>query len=215
MEVNMVKHDLLNEETKPLLRYNLQYFAEKGADGDGADGTGDNGDDNQDEDQDNQDTDSKEKSEKQKEKTFTQKELDDAIEKRLKREREKNKKKDSDGAEKTPEDKAKDTDNKVSALEAKLLCFEHDVAKDSVSDVVALAKAYVDEDTDFEEAIEKVIKKYPQFVKGADKKKSNSDDQDDEDDQDNKGSWGQRQTGKNKKLDPVEEAFYKKNPELK
>ena len=111
--------------------------------------------------------------------------------------------------------------DKVSALEAKLLCYEHDVAKDCVSDVVALAKAYVDEDTDFEEAIEKVIKKYPQFVKDSgktskkrDKDVDEDDDDEDEDETENK-SWGKRQTGKGKKVDGVEAAFLKKNPGLK
>jgi hypothetical protein len=145
------------------------------------------------------------------------------ITERLKRERKKTEKKqeqtkDDKQSDKGSDDKSKATDDKVSALEAKLLCFEHDVSKDSVSDVVALARAYVDEDTDFEEAIEKVIKKYPQFVKGSDSKKKKSDEDDsddDEDDTDNKKSWGQRQKGQSKKTDAVEAAFLKRNPGLK
>ena len=62
----------LEEKTNPRMKYNLQFFAE---DGDGADNTGD-GDDNQ-------------ENEKSDEKTFTQAELDEAIKKRLERERKK------------------------------------------------------------------------------------------------------------------------------
>ena len=187
----------------PLLKYNLQFHAGEGDDG--ADDTGE-GDDNQD---DAKDKGSDDKSKKPDDKLFTQKELDEAIKARLKRERQKQDKDDKQD-NKSPEDKSRDTDNKVSALEAKLLCFENDVSKDCVTDVVALAKAYVDEDTDFEAAIQKVIKKYPQFVKGSAKET----DDDTEDDTDNK-SWGQRQKGKTQKLDPIEEAFYKRNPDLK
>lgn len=199
------------------LKYNLQFFADGGEGGDGADNTGDDGDDDQGDDHDDKGTGNKSK---RSDKTFTQAELDEAIKLRLKRERDKAKK--AEQAEKdkqdnkNSDDKSKATDDKVSALEAKLLCFEHDVSKDSVSDVVALAKAYVDEDTDFEEAIEKVIKKYPQFVKGTGKKKSADPYEDDEeDDTDNKGSWGQRQKGQSKKSDGVEAAFLRKNPGLK
>ncbi|WP_167957959.1 hypothetical protein [Anaerosporobacter faecicola] len=192
------------------LRFNLQMFAdESGADGadDGADSTNDaDGDDNQDD-----------KSKESGKKGFTQEEVDKMIADRLKRERAKEKRaKEKAEADKsrTPEDKKAEADKeqaaKVSALEAKLLCFEHDVAKESVTDVVALAKAYIDEDTDFEAAIEKVIKKYPQFVKGA---KSSNDDEEEEGN--NSKSWGKRQNGSPKKQDGVEAAFLAKNPGLK
>lgn len=201
-----------------ILRYNLQLFAE-GDEGDN-DGDGDNSVDNGDDDQDNEQDDvSDTKKSKKSEKTFTQKELDEAIERRLKREREKAKKakeKAEADKNKSPEDKKADAEKaqaeKVSALEAKLLCFEHDVAKDSISDVVALAKSYVDEDTDFEAAIEKVIKKYPQFVKGFTKKKGG---EDEEDEEIPSKSWGIRQKGGSKKTDGVEAAFLAKNPGLK
>lgn len=210
-------------------RYNLQFFASNGSNDD-ADDSGDDGDDNQDDEEDEEESDKSKKSDK-KSKTFTQEELDAAIERRLKRERDKAKKakkakeKAEADSKKTPDDKKAEADKaqseKVSALEAKLLCFEHDVAKDSVSDVVALARAYVDEDTDFEEAIEKVIKKYPQFVKDSGKKAkrdkdADAEDEDDEEEEetDNR-SWGKRQSGKSKKVDGVEAAFLKKNPGLK
>ena len=208
----MIKEELL--EKKPMLKYNLQFHAGED-DGDGSDNAGDNGDDNQDDDdqgEDNDNSDDDKKSDKKK--YFTQEELDKAIKNRLKRERENQKKQTQTKTDKqdnkNSDDKAKDTDDKVSALEAKLLCFEHDVSKDSVSDVVALAKSYVDEDTDFEEAIEKVIKKYPQFIKGSGKNNYDTDD-----DTDNKkGSWGDRQKGKSKKVSGVEAAFLKNNPGL-
>ena len=208
-------------------KYNLQFFADKGEGGDGADKSGDDGDDDQDDaDQGDKGADGKgKKSDKAKGKTYTQEEIDDMITERLKRERKKAEKKQEQAKDQSKDDKQGDkgvdkykaTDDKVSALEAKLLCFEHDVSKDSVSDVVALAKAYVDEDTDFEEAIQKVIKKYPQFVKGASKKKNvDNDDDDDDDESDNqKGSWGQRQQSVSKKSDGVEAAFLRKNPGLK
>lgn len=197
------------------LRYNLQFHAGV-ADGDGSDGAGDGDDDQADDDQD--DKDSGDKGKKSDKKYFTQEELDKAIKARLKRERENQKKQDQGKEDKESgkgDDKSKATDDKVSALEAKLLCFEHDVAKDCVTDVVALAKAYVDEDTNFEEAIEKVIKKYPQFVKGSGKGKGSNDTDDDEDETDNKKSWGQRQKGNSGKVDGVEAAFLKRNPGLK
>lgn len=203
------------------LRYNLQFFADKGADGDGADNTGDDGDDNQDDDQDDKGSGSKSK---KSDKTFTQAELDEAIKLRLKREREKAKK--AEQAEKDKQndkgsdDKSNDDANtkKLSALEEKVLCYDHDIAKEYVKEAIALAKAYVDEDTDMDEALEKVTKKFPQFVKGAGKKKesdNSDDDEEDEEEADNKKSWGQRQTGKSKKIDPVEARFLEKNPGLK
>lgn len=190
------------------LRYNLQSFAEGGEGNDSGSDSNDGYDD--------QDDGQEDKSKKSG-KTFTQEELDAAIERRLKRERakaEKAKAKEDVDKNKTPEDKAKDKsdaqDAKMSALEAKLLCFEHDVSKDSVSDVVALAKSYIDDDTDFETAIEKVIKKYPQFVKGSTKSEN------DGDEEETKGkSWGARQNGTSKKSDGVEAAFLAKNPGLK
>nr|HNX65174.1 hypothetical protein [Oscillospiraceae bacterium] len=83
------------EETKPL-RISMQYFGEK-ADGNDADNAG-NGDDGQ-----------KDGTQSDKGKTFTQEELDAAIEKRLARERKKAEKPDSDGEKnKSPEEKTKE-----------------------------------------------------------------------------------------------------------
>ena len=86
-------------------------------------------------------------------------------------------------------------------LTMRLACYEAGVPKDSVKDVTALAKSYMedDEDLDFEDAIEKVLEKYPQF-KGEDGSE--------------KGSWGQRQKGKGAKTektleDEISEALFK------
>lgn len=210
---------LMNQKLR--FNMNLQFFAdEEGGDDSDGDDSGDDGDDDQDDDQD--DDKSKKKSKKSG-KTFTQEELDKAIADRLKRERAKEKKakeKAEADKNKTPEDKKADADKeqseKVSNLEAKLACFEHDVAKDSVSDVVTLARAYMrdDEDLDFDAAIEKVIKKYPSFVKGSTKKKGDDDDEEEEEETKSK-SWGERQKSKSKKTDGVEAAFLKRNPGLK
>ena len=199
-----------------LMKYNLQYFADGGGSGDGADDNTGDGDDDQDDEQ--NDDDSDDKSKKSGKKYFTQKELDEAIRKRLERERRKAEKKQTAKKDKSEDDpadkKATENDEKLSALEEKVLCYDHDIAKEYVKEAIALAKVYVDEDTDMDEALELVTKKFPQFVKGSGKK--NSDDPyDEDDDTDNKKSWGQRQKGSSKKIDPVEARFLEKNPGLK
>lgn len=192
------------------LRYNLQFFADKGDAGqDDTDNSGDDGDADQEE---NSGDNSEE------EKTFTQADIDKTVEKRLARERrkwerEKNKK-DGNSEDKAGDDKDKGVDKDILAkaekaeiLETKLLCYEQGVDKDSVDDVVALAKAYVNDDADIEDAIEKVLKKYPQFKASAKNEDEETDNQ--------KGSWGERQKGSGKKLSGVEAAFLKNNPDLK
>ena len=205
---------------KQRLKYNLQFFADGGEGGDGADNdTGDNGDDDQDDD-DSQDADqddkSKDKSKKSGKKYFTQEELEEIIDKRLKRERKKQERKQKAKEDKQGDkdsDKTEESAKKLSELEMKVLCYDHDISKEYVKEAIALAKAYVDEDTDMDEALEKVTKKFPQFVKGYDSKKKDSDDEDEDDT--NKKSWGQRQKGSTKKIDPVEARFLEKNPGLK
>jgi len=201
------------------LKYNLQFFADKGEGGDGADdNTGDNGDDDQDDD-DQDDKGSGDKGKKSdKKKYFTQEELDEAIKKRLERERKKAEKKQTAKKEKSEDDpadkKAAENNEKLTALEEKVLCYDHDIAKEYVKEAIALAKAYVDDDTDMDEALDLVTEKFPQFVKGSGKKKPD-DPYDGDDDTDNKKSWGQRQKGQSKKIDPVEACFLEKNPGLK
>lgn len=195
---------------------NLQLFAGDGDDG----GDGSNGDD----DDPDADTDNDDSEDDQDEKKFTQKDVDDAVKKRLAREkrkwqREQQKKASgsgTDGREGAGDDGEEKDNEKLKAAESRAIkaetraaCFEAGVDKDAIDDVTALAHAYMeaDEDLDLEDAIEKVVKKYPHFKKGAD----SSDDADD-----TKGrSWGERQRGARKKRSGVEEAFLKKNPGLK
>ncbi len=162
-------------------------------------------------------TDEQQKKSEEGKKGFTQEEVDALIEKRLARERKKTEKEKTDAeadknksadqkAKEKADKEAKAQADKVTAMEAKLLCFEKDVAKDCISDVVALAKAYMDDDTDFETAIDKVLKKYPSFTK-ANKPEENEDEK--------PGTTGKKTKGSNKGTDGVEAAFLKRNPGLK
>ena len=195
---------------------NLQLFAGDGDDG----GDGSNGDD----DDPDADSDNDDSEDDQDEKKFTQKDVDDAVKKRLAREkrkwqREQQKKASgsgTDGREGAGDDGEEKDNEKLKAAESRAIkaetraaCFEAGVDKDAIDDVTALAHAYMeaDEDLDLEDAIEKVVKKYPHFKKGAD----SSGDADD-----TKGrSWGERQKGTSKKRSGVEAAFLAKNPGLK
>jgi len=198
-----------------LLKYNLQYFAanDNGNAGQGgADNSGNDGDDDQDEGQDDNQGEGQQKSKKSEKKYLTQEDVDRIVEERLKRERKKFQKQqtkdDNKSSDDTPGD---DNAKKLSELEMKVLCYDHDIAKEYVKEAIALAKAYMDEDTDMDEALEIVVKKFPQFVKGYKADKS----QDEEKQDEQKGSWGQRQKGQPNKIDPVEAAFLKRNPGLK
>ena len=197
---------------------NLQLLADDPAPNDDGDG-GDDPDDDDDDDDEGDDPD---------EKKYSQKDIDDAVKKRLAREkrkwqREHQKKAEPDGKGKAGEDDKKDEDDKETKelkdkaakaddLELKWTCLEHDVDKSCVDDVLALAKVHMakDEDMDIEDAIDEVLKKYPQFKAGSSKEEG------DEDETEKKKSWGQRQkSGGNKKLTGVEAAFLKQNPGLK
>ena len=195
---------------------NLQFFAgEDDTDGDDA---GDDGDDQDDEDSDEGGDDD------QDEKKFSQKDVDDAVKKRLAREkrkwqRDQQKKKDKpdgkgkagDGEESEDSKARKAAESRATKAEARVACYEAGVAKDSVDDAITLARSYMenDEDLDLEEAIEKVVKKYPHFKKG-------TADQDDDEGEGKKKSWGQRQNGRgSKKMSGVEKHFYELNPDLK
>ena len=162
----------MKEMNSSYLPYKLQFFAE---------GEEENTDENA-EDADN----SENEEETKEEKTLTQAEVDKAIEKRLAREKKKwlkeqtESKDDTDNKQAEPENtKLKEAEEKAAQLEVKMIAYEAGVSKDSVDDVVALAKAYINDDTDMEDAIEKVLEKYPQF-KGTPKEAE-------------KQSWGTRQ----------------------
>ena len=212
---------------------NLQVFAGDGGDDDPGDEGGDDDDDSDDDDE-----------PEENEKKFSQKDVDDAVKKRLAREkrkwqREQQKKagKKPNGKVKTGESSEKEDDDtetqelrdkaaKADEMEMKWTCLEHDVDKACVDDVLALARVHMakDEDMDIEDAIDEVLKKYPQFKAGSSevlKKypqfKESSKDKDEEDDEEESRSksWGQRQNGRRKKMSGVEAAFYSKNPGLK
>lgn len=203
---------------------NLQVFAGDGEDSDLEDEGGDDDDDPEDDDDDNDDDDSEEN-----EKKFSQKDVEDVVKKRLARERrkwqrEQQKKagKKPNGKVKTGEDSNKDDDAetqelrdkaaKADEMEMKWTCLEHDVDKSCVDDVLALARVHMakDEELDIEDAIDEVLKKYPQFKESSKEK----DEEEDEEETKNR-SWGQRQNGRRKKTSGVEAAFLKRNPGLK
>lgn len=203
---------------------NLQLFAGDGGDDDLEDEGGEDDDDDPGDDDDDSDDDEPEENEKK----FSQKDVDDAVKKRLAREkrkwqREQQKKagKKPNGKVKAGEDSNKDDDAetqelrdkaaKADEMEMKWTCLEHDVDKSCVDDVLALARVHMakDEDMDIEDAIDEVLKKYPQF-----KESSKTDAEDDEEETKSK-SWGQRQNGRRQKTSGVEAAFYARNPGLK
>ena len=203
---------------------NLQVFAGDGEGDDPGDESGDDDDDPGDDGDDSDDDDQEEN-----EKKFSQKDVDDAVKKRLAREKRKWQKdqqkkagKKPNGKVKTGEDSNKDDDvetqelrdkaAKADEMEMKWTCLEHDVDKACVDDVLALARVHMakDEDMDIEDAIDEVLKKYPQFKESSKEK----DEEEDEGETKNR-SWGQRQNGRRKKTSGVEAAFLKRNPGLK
>ena len=204
---------------------NLQLFAGDGGDDDPGDEGGDDDNDDPGDDDDDSDDDDQEENEKK----FSQKDVDDAVKKRLAREKRKWQKdqrkkagKKPNGKVKTGEDSNKDDDvetqelrdkaAKADEMEMKWTCLEHDVDKAWVDDVLALARVHMakDEDMDIEDAIDEVLKKYPQFKESSKEK----DEEEDEGETKNR-SWGQRQNGRRKKTSGVEAAFLKRNPGLK
>ena len=197
---------------KNLFFLNLQFFAEEDSTGDDA-GDGDDHDDDSDDDSDEGGED---------EPKYTQADLDKAVARTIAKERAKaeraakrkeQKKNEGDsGAEENEDVKArKKAEARAIKAETRAACFEAGVSKDAIDDVTALAHSYMaaDEDLELEDAIEKVVKKYPQFKKDA------ADPYEDEDETRGK-SWGQRQNGKTpKKMSGVEKKFYELNPDLK
>lgn len=179
---------------------NLQLFAE------------DSEDQEQDQEENQEDDPEDDEQEDLNEKKFSQKDVDAAVEKRLAREKRKWKREKEKESKQTPEtskeaETSSEDKKKLSRMEAKLTCYDAGVQKESVDDVTALARSYMaaDEDLSLEEAVAKVVKKYPQFTKG----------KADEEEPEGK-NWGKRQKGKGgKDVDGVTKAFLKKNPGLK
>jgi hypothetical protein len=91
------------------------------------------------------------------------------------------------------------------SLKSQLSALKAGVSPDSLDDVIALAQNYLSDDVGFEDAIKKVVEKYPQFA-GGDQGGSG------------KGTFRTNQSnqgGGASGLDPVAEAFYKQNPSLR
>lgn len=117
----------------------------------------------------------------QEEKTFTQADVDKLIQERIAREKKNQLSKeelkaynDWKESQKTDEEKKNEAltnaekarlaaEEKATALEAKVTCLSKGVISTSVDDVVVLAKAMVTEEVTIEQAIDKVLEKYPSF----------------------------------------------------
>lgn len=195
----MKKEDLMKKHF-PMNLHLFGHDAGEGGDGNGAGGDDQDGNDKPDEDgEDGADSGESE------EKKYSDKDMEAAVQKRIARERRKwqreqqrnnpstgggekdgKDKKDQDGGDESEADKkAREAEAKAEALEMKWTCLEHDVKKDCVDDVLALAKMHMEKDsaTDIEDAIDKVLKKYPQFKDGY---------EDPGDEGQEKKGWGQR-----------------------
>lgn len=187
-------------------KIDLQLFAGDEEDGSEGDGEGEEGE------EDDSEEDGSE------EKKFTQKDVDEAVKKRLARERRKwqrgqqnakNNSKESEETEETDQEKrVREAEEKASALEMKWTCLEHDVKKNCVDDVLALAKVYVskDETLDIEDAIDKVLEKYPQFKEGQGEEEQEGE----QGEEQKKKGWGQRHGGDPSKKKTVDDVIKEK-----
>lgn len=117
----------------------------------------------------------------QEEKTFTQADVDRLIQERVAREKKNQISKDELKAynewkesQKTEEEKKNEAltnaenariaaEERANSLEAKVTCLSKGVIATSVDDVVILAKAMVTDEITVEQAIDKVLEKYPSF----------------------------------------------------
>ena len=115
------------------------------------------------------------------EKTFTQADVDKLIKERLAREKKGQPSKEElevfnnwKESQKTEEEKKnealtnaekakQDAEERANTLEAKVTCLSKGVLADSVDDVVILAKAMVSEEVTMDQAVDKVLEKYPSF----------------------------------------------------
>lgn len=186
-------------------KINLQLFAE-------GEGTGAETGDGDDQDDTEEGTDEGGEDEPK----YTQADIDKAVARTIAKERAKAERaakrkieKETSGGsdEKETNTELEEARNKASKAETKVACYEAGVTKDAVDDVAALAHSYMqaDDSLDLEDAIEKVVKKYPHF-KGKPEKE--------EEEEDSK-AWGERQRRGGSKISGVEAAFLKKNPGLK
>ena len=116
------------------------------------------------------------------EKKFSQKELDEHINRRLERERKNQPSKEELAAFrkwqdeqktdeqrhadelKTAQDKQTAAEQRAADLEAKLAAMSKGVSAAAVEDVIALAKGRVSDEVSLDKAIDEVLKKYPHFA---------------------------------------------------
>lgn len=63
----------------------------------------------------------------------------------------------------------------IETLNAKVAALSHDVDPDSLEEVIILAKAQVNEDTDINEAVKKIVEKFPSFKKQVEETNSGTD----------------------------------------
>lgn len=156
----------------------------------------------------------------QAEKTFTQKELDEQIKKRLERERKNMPTKEElaefkkwQDSQKTAEQISQEkitaaesekaeAEKRAAAAEAKCTAFSKGVKADSVDDVIALAMAKVSDSVSIEQAIDEVVKKYPSFCGAAQEAPKGI-------------TTGVSFNNSGKAVSGVEAAFLAKNPDLK
>lgn len=126
-------------------------------------------------------TDTQETTQTEENKTFTQADVDRLIQERVAREKktlpskeELKAYKEWKESQKTEDEKKNEAltnaekakiaaEEKAAALEAKVTCLSKGVTATSVDDVVVLAKAMVTEEVTIEQAIDKVLEKYPSF----------------------------------------------------
>ena len=73
-------------------------------------------------------------------------------------------------------DKLKEYEEQVFTLTAEKAALAADANPDSVTDIITLAKAHTNKDTDITKAISLVLQKYPQFKKGGAEANANSGD---------------------------------------
>lgn len=129
---------------------------------------------------------------KKEEKTFTQADVDKLVKDRIAREKkgqlskeeikayqewkdsQKTEEQKKNEALTNAETKVKEAEERATNLEAKVTCLSKGVGATSVDDVVVLAKAMVTEEVTIDQAIDKVLEKYPHF-KGSEE--SNEEDQ--------------------------------------
>ncbi len=150
---------------------------------------------------------------------FTQAEVDAMIESRLARERKKAEKEKADkkaeenkSAEELKKEKAdkkaKEQSDKVSAMEQKLACFENNVPKANINKVIKLTKAEMDDDTNFDKAMEKVKEDFPFLFC-----ETSGDDSEGDVKPNSTGTHSKNDSKKT--TDGVMDLFLKRNPNLK